>query len=101
MMKNILLATFCLGAVVATSSAPASACNVVGYKNGERLCSTTSDRSGYNRRTVGKYIKGVHYYPPMVKPGQPKTSSNVTPSKHKSCGSGWYKGGDGTCYPRI
>jgi hypothetical protein len=90
----------CVGAAVAFQAAPASACKVVGYKNGEPLCATTSDASGYNKRIVGRYINGRHYYPRFWRPGQ-STTSNVRPANGRGCGSGWYLGSDGTCYPKI
>jgi hypothetical protein len=92
----------CVGAAITFQTAPALACKVVGYKNGEPLCETTSDASGYNRRTgvVGHYTNGQHFYPRFWRPGQ-STTSNVRPASGQGCGSGWYLGSDGTCYPRM
>jgi hypothetical protein len=51
-------------------SAPAQACKVVGHKNGEPLCLTTSDATGYNRGTGGSG-GAIHMGPLKVYNGQP------------------------------
>ena len=47
--------------LLAFQTMPASACNVVGYKNGEQLCETTSDGQGQPYTDARGYRHGRPY----------------------------------------
>jgi hypothetical protein len=69
---------------LALSTVPASACHVVGYKNGEAICQTTSDGEGKpyklsptKTKTIGDIQVTTSAHPGSRATGSQSTSSRV------------------------